>query len=673
MKRLLILCFTALLLFGLAACGTNDGSDAVTYEVKVLNDTYTLIFDGEEITVSSFIVDSIDNEKGITATLYQTQNGTVKAEGETTVATLNEPTYHAVFEGEGADEVIEEWKNKLTEAYENGELSEESYRKQYDLYDGKEITGFDPYYWTEITLSFDAEERPLILRMVRNDGAEQRYTYHENGVVETHSRYYDGRLDSTDRYDSNGNYLGAVDLNAEYTYYDNGQPKTIITRYEDGTTRNEKHYAEDGTLLSETAYYDNGNIESESSFYTDGSVKTQTDYNDDGTLSRTEENSEDGSDHKVTYYDYENGGCITTLRSYWIIETENGVETSYITYDPEGNILSSISYEYYDSGELKKQIETDADGVLISESEFYEKGNIKCESDYDNGTLKSRYEYDEGGMLVRRTYPNGDGSEELCVEEYAYNEAGQIVKTTNYQNDVLINYTDFEYYDEGTIRKKTTFNGNDTVIALREYTVDGTCCVWEAYHDNGALAEKKEYDEEGNLMKEETYDENGTVLKSLTYDENGNTLREFYTYENGDTSLRETAYNEEGVRIFYASYRNDLPVQKYEYYDNGSYKAEYSYHQNGQLYQELHRHENGNYSVQGSYNEDGSLVYYCEMNEYNKTTLAKFPRNGDVVRQEFTYRDDGSFVIDHYDDATNAFLYSQEYDADGNLLSQTNP
>lgn len=673
MKRLLLLCLTAFLALTLVACDESDTPDAAgtTYEVNVLRDNYTLTIDGKTVTVVQKSTDRLNDYEDATAVTYEKQTGTLTEGEEFTSAVLNKPTYRMAFEGENADEALQITNEYLDEIREEMGWSEEEYRRMCDLCAGKEVTDLNPNYLTEITFRFDDAGHLLILSTTESDGDLYRYTYYANGAVETRSYYYEDELRYSERYDQNGNYIGEVDSNAEYTYYDNGNIKTKITRFDNGSIESELTYAEDGALISRKHYHENGNLETDATFYPNGNTKTYLSYDYDGSLSFKEEGSEDRSTKTVTSYsyDYDYETDTSVLSSYRVVVAENDVEISNVTYDPDGNLLSTTSYEYYDDGTVKKETAKNADGIVIEEYEYYESSMVKSESYYsESGKLEARNEYDEACNKIRYTYRDGEASDDLFTEEYTYDDIGRITKVTYYQNDVLTHYTLSEYTDDGSLTE-TSYYADETVAAIGRFNADGKRIFYEAYHENGALSEKHEYHENGNTVKEETYDENGNVLSFVTYDENGNVLRDFSTDEDGNTALYENTYNEEGTLIFYAIYRNDLPVRKYEYFDDGGYKAEYSYHDNGQLYQEFHYHENGNYRIQGTYHKDGSIDYYCEMNEENRTTLAKYQHDGILIRQEFTYRADGSFTINSYNDATNALIESQEYDADGNLVS----
>lgn len=674
MKRFFLLCLTILLSLTLAACRKgNDGGKSSTFEAKVLNDTYSLTIDGEKVTVVQTLVDTIDDEQGVTATLFETQTGTITEGEEYDTATLGKPTYRAVFEGAGADEVVAEWKQRITELYENGELSEEEYRTQYDLYDGKEVTDFNPYYLTSLTYSFGENEALLILSTVDSQGDEYRYTHHDNGAVKTSAYYNEGELYWIERYDVNGNYLGDVDPDAEYTYYDNGNVKTEILRYEDGSVEQEIGYREDGTTSYNTRYYEDGSVSDQTTYYENGQEKEYVSYFDDGTYATKVTYSEDGTAYKTISYEYD-WDDPTLMISYQEVTYENGQIVADNTYDAAGNLLLSFTYELYADGTTKKETGKSPDGVIREETEYYESGMLKSEAVcFDNGKLESRTEYDENGNEIRMTEAWDENHETVTVVEYEYDENDNVTKITEYTNGTLTVYTLIEYYDDGTERKRTSYNQADILIAVTEYSAEGCTLSYLAYYDNGTLSEMAEYYENGACKKEETYDEDGSVLSSVLYDENGNATRDFSTDEDGNTTLTESTYDENGTQLSYALFINDLPVRKYEYYDDGSYKAEYTYHENGQLYQELHRHENGNYSIQGTYNEDGSLDYYCEINEDNRTTLTKFPNDGIIVRQIFTYHADGGYTIDYYNDETDTLLYSQDYDANGNFISQTNP
>ena len=185
------------------------------------------------------------------------------------------------------------------------------------------------------------------------------------------------------------------------------------------------------------------------------------------------------------------------------------VRTYEYEYDENGNVVKSSEYydgvlsreDYYtitDEGSvLEKSIYSTDDGrvytdfySLNSNGEFYVSTNIQENQD---GEIIAIVEYDEMDRTTKlttyATETSDQGSTRVITleEEYTYNEKGERIASTTYQDGVLLSVETYKYLEDGymytdTFTMYSNYNGTKTVLV---------------------------FDEDYNVISSTTYDANG--------------------------------------------------------------------------------------------------------------------------------------------------------------------
>lgn len=109
-------------------------------------------------------------------------------------------------------------------------------------------------------------------------------------------------------------------------------------------------------------------------------------------------------------------------------------------------------YEYYPSGEIKKEFQIvngRLNGVLL---EFYENGRLKIKQHWKNGLLDgSIEEFYPSGKLLKKGYLRAD----KFVELNSYSESGNILSIHHFDSDG--NVLDIQRYNENGTRDSSAF------------------------------------------------------------------------------------------------------------------------------------------------------------------------------------------------------------------------
>ena len=348
------------------------------------------------------------------------------------------------------------------EAYVNGQLQPERVEYTYDeagnlagkfgyrndmlvakiLYDadGKVITNLEydeegnPYWGVETIL--DAAGKPV-----------EKIQYH--GGKEKDVIRYDanGRESSVTSYD----YTGQISRTREYTYDEVGNKVQEYTCYADGRTCLET-YNSNGDLIKmvndegdwrwEHTYDDRGNELSYYRYRQDVLVEWNVyTYNDANKMTSAvyygeNYNGEIGFDSKHLYF-YDEKNLMIRLESYY---EENGqvpdnVET--YTYDANGNMLNSYTYEKDGSLRWWEEHSYDAAGRHLSHITYRGEGTSVVER-------REVWKYDAQGDCIENLVYGMDGEIAMgFVNEY--DENGKLVSVSEYTQDV---YRVTQYVDE---------------------------------------------------------------------------------------------------------------------------------------------------------------------------------------------------------------------------------
>lgn len=266
-------------------------------------------------------------------------------------------------------------------------------------------------------------------------------------------------------YDRNA-YWNEVERDSEE---ENSQTEEILTEEEQSIEIEEKNYVLMGAIYTD---YELGR-----------KIWTQYEYDNDGYLYATREYDADspagcyeyiydsmgneieynwvevdGTREHYTFWDYDENGNLIQETSVNLYGDDNIVTYENET-DEQGNVISCI--EYYNSGELSGK----------RTYEYFESGAVKKENRYmEDGTLKEELFYDEhGNMLEDKYYQDG----ELYIHsvfEYEYDENGNKTKRTSLSDEPQKIVTYVNYYDEwNNLIKQENYGEDGTLKTAIEY------------------------------------------------------------------------------------------------------------------------------------------------------------------------------------------------------------
>lgn len=135
-------------------------------------------------------------------------------------------------------------------------------------------------------------------------------------------------------------------------------------------------------------------------------------------------------------------------------------------YDHD-ELIGYTEYEYDEQGELcVRTNEYDADGNLTSYKEYVYEADGSCTiTEYNadgttTGTITIRNA--DGDMVTKIS---GYGSDEHVYRtEYIRNDNGDVIRIELYEDDVLLEYKEYEYYSAGRRSSITSYQADGTVV-----------------------------------------------------------------------------------------------------------------------------------------------------------------------------------------------------------------
>ena len=167
---------------------------------------------------------------------------------------------------------------------------------------------------------------------------------------------------------------------------------------------------------------------------------------------------------------------------------KNTVFTDYVVYDEHNNIIALIgegSSHYY-------TYEYDKDGNITKK--YDSRANASEEYEYKNG------------LAVKRHYTGRDG--QTLDETYEYDEHGTLIKTTHYTaalDYTTVDDTKPEYDAGGRLVRETYYLSDGSVFSVDEYE----------YNDKGEIVKETSTGDGSKTEKEYVRDERGNVLSEL--------------------------------------------------------------------------------------------------------------------------------------------------------------
>ncbi len=179
---------------------------------------------------------------------------------------------------------------------------------------------------------------------------------------------------------------------------------------------------------------------------------------------------------------------------------ELGRTTERTDYNPDGKVSLFSKYSFLDNGEEPDHYVTEKysyeDGVFVSKSIIRYNSAGLIESIYEKGSEDVLieaylYEYDNEGRKIKESYVNSKNVLTMITEsEYT---GGKLTKEIYKKGSgTLDSYTEFEYNDNGTMKKESNFDADGNMTSYVEYI----------YGDDGSFERKDEYvpDDDGNFI-----------------------------------------------------------------------------------------------------------------------------------------------------------------------------
>lgn len=552
-------------------------------------------------------------------------------------------------------------------------------------------------------------------------------TYYDSGKIHTYSFYQKDRLRIYNEYiencayqtDSLGNKTPIPIKGETYSYdeegnitssvlsenYENGNEKRTERRNSAGKPYRITEYRENGTLLRETKYSYENNDESVLLQYTVSEYYESEPPQEDKEQDKKPDNEEEAvSPVKKSELTYDANDNLIGKELY----NENGILTykENLSFDhthPNQTFRRRDVYrtikEYYETGEIKKELCYNIQKELIRQEQFLADGTTTYEYSLqfnDNDELERIHmfkieadgshveqEFDGNNMLLRKETKTFFASgEEKSEEIYDYSEEDGTIRhyhfTEFYENgkDKKVSAIDYEFgvkqrvsteefdengqqksklhedYRDGVLYDKTLWEFEDGLVVKSELERPNTGELFVTFHDYYAsknLKSEKLYTNGKLTNHNEYYDsEKATVKYHFSYNTPYQTEESFYSETEVLLKREYTDYNEKGIVI---------RKQKTECYDSGVVKFEEQkfYSEEGKLvnHEIFEYYENGNRKHEESYS-------YDENGQLRTSTVREYYENGQVKKH---IRTDYKNGIKFHDTV-------HEYDENGNITNK---
>jgi RHS repeat-associated protein len=330
------------------------------------------------------------------------------------------------------------------------------------------------------TTSYEYNANNNLIREISSSGRTITYTYDANNKMTGKS--FNG-LSVTFNYDSSGNLTSLVDSINKITEfgYDLNMNRTAIN-YASGAKVNYSYDSSDmitgvrnlgptGNVLSsfDYTYYDNGQVKT----VIDSNGLITYDYDEQSRLIKTTyptgnmtDYTYDSVGNRTSVVDIVYGVTATTLYTYDMVTNQltsitkpDGSTVSY-TYDTNGNTLTKIdgigttSYVYNASNQLIKVIKPNGDVIEYA----YDGDNRRISKSVND--ILTKYVYDED-RIIYETDANG-----IMLRYYVYDNTGLPISTTKGKQKLY-----YHYNGHGDVIALTDSSGN--VVSTYEYDIWG--------------------------------------------------------------------------------------------------------------------------------------------------------------------------------------------------------
>jgi antitoxin component YwqK of YwqJK toxin-antitoxin module len=196
-------------------------------------------------------------------------------------------------------------------------------------------------------------------------------------------------------------------------------------------------------------------------------------------------------------------------------------------YDASGNLLSESESKENKINQRATKIENkleqvffNEDGSVTAKHVSEKTPNMEVFTKYDaqnNLTSNEKKILSTSGKVVENHFEDYLGKVKK-TEKFIYNSDDKMVRSESYLDDVLDNYTVYDYF-EGKLLKMTAFtkdNKEDYRLEMK-YTGNNETEVISYYRNELANRKVKEYDADNNCVKETSYTKDGQIITVATY------------------------------------------------------------------------------------------------------------------------------------------------------------
>jgi antitoxin component YwqK of YwqJK toxin-antitoxin module len=339
-------------------------------------------------------------------------------------------------------------------------------------------------------------------------------------------------------------------------------------------------------------------------------------------------------------YSYYNNGFLHEVTEY----KGNKKHGTAVEYDEEGEI---ITFQKFSNGVLteRQKINRNDDRNVKQGlwQEYYDNGQVKKEMYYKDGILDGPYkEYTEtGNLIVRLNYKIGIIVEETDSASFdvdvrsEYDDAGNLIFTGTYRMDIPVGI--HRYFDsQGNVTNAIIYNEKGTVTGKGIITKEGKKeGEWNFFYENGSVRAKGSYSNNLESGKWSYYTTGGKVEQTGSYKAGKYDGLWVWYYKDGSMKREEEFYNgkEEGEYVEYDEQGN--VIAKGKYYD-GEREGEWIYKVNDYF-------EKGTY-IGGlrdgkwqAFYDNGKLRYEGNYIQGNADGLHKFFFDNGKIKEEQYY------------------------------------
>ena len=460
--------------------------------------------DGEFVFIVAYEIEYLEDGETLAKRTNFDESGNVRGSREYEYYDNGEQKSETVKDGNGEmiGKIVLDQEGNVTYAYDL------TYDYD-DNVDGYKITQYsengdyvETYYDLDDNVVSVAETK-----LYENGNTKSKTVRDGDRVIQETLYDQDGKV--TYRYEAFFDEDGIAGFMATEYLEDGGYVETYYDV--DGTIQMSQQYNSDDQCVKYTWYDVDGNIESyeEDEFYPNGEIAKETVYvaTEDGFAKYSEiQYDQDGKEIKETWY-YDDGSSGSVVYEYHS-NSQISKMTEYISSAPNADYIKYRQNEY------------DRDGNEINETYFDENGD-PCEY--------TTYKYHSNGEVSEETsyMDNGSGLEKIYTTEY--DQDGNEIKVSWYENDIVYQYIIIEHHANGERSKQTRYCAVEDGFVINEeieYNNDGqeTKTTWYDEEGNVKYYSTSEYHPNGELAKYTAYDANGNIEQELNYDENGNEI-----------------------------------------------------------------------------------------------------------------------------------------------------